>query len=231
MIRVDHVDIAEVGGRRFVGDVDGMAQRQVPDGEGLELGIARAHPPLVLMVELREAGGELPAARPGSRDHDERLGRFYVRVRAVSFVRNDDVHFRRVPFRFAVNIRFQPVVFEFGDEFVRRGLPEVLRDDDAVHVQPEAAHLVDEAKDVRPVRDTEVRAYLVALEVCAADDENDLRLFFQLQEDAALRVALEAGQNAAGVHVVEQLASELEVELVVELADALQYLFALKPDI
>ena len=53
----------------------------------------------------------------------------------------------------------------------------------------------------------------------------------KLQEDAALRVALEAGQNAAGVHVVEQLASELEVELVVELADALQYLFALQPDI
>ena len=68
---VDHVDVVEVGGGGLVGDVDGVLQRQVPHGEGLELGVACADASLVLVVELREAGGHLAAAGSGSGDDDE----------------------------------------------------------------------------------------------------------------------------------------------------------------
>ncbi|MPM53669.1 hypothetical protein SDC9_100438 [bioreactor metagenome] len=47
-----------------------MAQRQVPDGECLELGVARAYSALVLMIELGEAGGHFAAAGAGRRDDD-----------------------------------------------------------------------------------------------------------------------------------------------------------------
>ena len=41
---VDQVEIADVGRGRLVGDIDGVLEGQVPDREGLELGVARAKP-------------------------------------------------------------------------------------------------------------------------------------------------------------------------------------------
>ena len=65
--RVDHVDVVQVGGRRLVGEVDRVLERQVPDGEGLEFGIACGDAALVLMVELAEAGRHLARSRGRAR--------------------------------------------------------------------------------------------------------------------------------------------------------------------
>ena len=54
-----------------------------------------------------------------------------------------------------------------------------------------------------------------------ADDDDDLGLLLELQQHLQLGVRLKARQHAGGVVVVEQLAAKLEVELVVELCDAL----------
>ena len=56
---VDHVDVIEVCGSRLIGQVDRMLQRQVPDREGLKLGIAGLDAPFVLMIKLGKAGGHL----------------------------------------------------------------------------------------------------------------------------------------------------------------------------
>ena len=53
------------------------------------------------------------------------------------------------------------------------------------------------------------------------DDDDDLGLLLELQQHLQLGVRLKARQHAGGVVVVEQLAAKLEVELVVELCDAL----------
>ena len=123
------------------------------------------------------------------------------------------------------------MAIEFGNEFIRRRLARVLRHDDAVHVQPQPAHLVDEAQNVRAVRDTEIRADLVAFQILRGDHENDLRLLFEREQDFALCVAFKSGKNAAGVHIVKQLPSEFEIQLVVKLLDAFQNLFTLQSDI
>ena len=41
---VDHVHVVQIGGGRLVGEVDRVVQGQVPDGEGLKLGIAGLTP-------------------------------------------------------------------------------------------------------------------------------------------------------------------------------------------
>jgi hypothetical protein len=71
---VDHVHVVEVGGGGLVGQVHRVLQRQVPDGEGLELGVARRDAALVLMVELAEAGGHFAAAGAGRRHHHQGVG-------------------------------------------------------------------------------------------------------------------------------------------------------------
>ena len=48
--RIDHVDIVEVGGRRFIGHIDRMFEGDAPDGEGFKLGITGLYATLVLLV-------------------------------------------------------------------------------------------------------------------------------------------------------------------------------------
>ena len=81
--------LAHPGG--LVGDVDGVLEREVPDGEGFELGVSRAAAALVLVVELGEAGGEFAAARARPRDDDEGLFGFDVGVGAVAGVADNGV--------------------------------------------------------------------------------------------------------------------------------------------
>ena len=68
---VDHIDVVEVGSGRLIGQVHRMLERQIPDGEGLELGVSSLHSALIFVVELGEAGGHLTAARPRSGDHHQ----------------------------------------------------------------------------------------------------------------------------------------------------------------
>ena len=50
--RVDHVDIVKICRRGLICKVNGMLEREVPDREGLKLGVSGLHSALVLMVEL-----------------------------------------------------------------------------------------------------------------------------------------------------------------------------------
>jgi hypothetical protein len=63
---------------------------------------------------------------------------------------------------------------------------------------------------------------LPALDVPGVDAEEDVGLVLELLEKAHLDVRVEAGQHPSGVHVVDDLAAEFEIELVLELADAVQ---------
>ncbi len=62
---VDHVHVVQVGGSGLVGKVDRVLEGQVPDGEGLKLGITGFDAPLVLVVELGQADRHFAAAGAG----------------------------------------------------------------------------------------------------------------------------------------------------------------------
>jgi hypothetical protein len=67
----------------------------------------------------------------------------------------------------------------------------------------------------------------VSASVTRVDADDDLGLVGQLVQQAHLDVGVEAGQDAGGVVIEDQLAAELQVELVVEASDALQNRFGL----
>ena len=50
--RVYHIDIIKIGGSCFIGNVDRMTQRQIPDRESFKLGIAGGNAAFVFMIEL-----------------------------------------------------------------------------------------------------------------------------------------------------------------------------------
>ena len=91
----------------------------------------------------------------------------------------------------------------------------------AAHIQAHLLKRVDQAQHVQIVGDAVVTADLVADDVLGADNDDHLGLILQLQQHLQLGIGLEAGQHAGGVVVIEQLAAEFQIQLVVELRDPL----------
>ena len=104
---------------------------------------------------------------------------------------------------------------------VGAGLAVVVGDDDGTDQETAAHELVAKTQNVHVIGNAEVTADLVLLDVNGTDDDDDFTVVYELAEHLELAVRLETGQYAAGVIVVEKLASELHVELVAELGDAL----------
>ena len=74
--------------------------------------------------------------------------------------------------------------------------------------------VVDQFDRIRVVGDAEIRADLLALDVAGEDAQDDVGLVLEVVQQAHLDARVEPGQNARGVHVEQQLAAELQVELV-----------------
>ena len=219
---VDHIDVVEVGRGGLVGDVDRVVQGQVPDGEGLELGVAAGAPAGVVVVHLRQAGGHLAAARPRGGDDDEVPGGLDVLVAPVALRRDDagDVAGVAGDREVAVDPDAQAL------ELVLEGPgPRIVvgpaGDDDAAHVQPVVAEGVDVPQHLVLVAGAQVGADLVAGQVPGGDGHDDLDLVRQGGQHDDLVVGGEAGEDPGGVHVVDELAAELQVELAAELSAAL----------
>ena len=218
--RVDHVDVVQVGGGSLIGEVDRVLQRDVPDGERLELRVTGVHSPLVLLVELGEADGHLSAAGAGGRDDDEGLFRLDVFVLAVAFIGEDERDIAGVAGDRVMAIHLDAEGFEallVCDCLVLAGEPG---QDDRGHVEAVGTVGVDEAQGIHVIGDAEVAALLVLFDVARVDDHDDFRVIFQLGEHPQFTVRLKAGQYAHGMVVVEDLAAELEVQLAAGALDA-----------
>ena len=229
---VDHVDVVEVGGGGLVGDVDRVVQRQVPDREGLELRVARGDAPLVVVVDLGQAGGHLAAARAGGGDDHQVPPGLDVLVAPVALGRDDAGDVTGVAGDGEVTVDGDAQRLELALEVL--GLAVVispLGHDDAAHVETVAAEGVDVTQQVVLVGDAQVRADLVAGEVLGVDRHDDLDLVGQLGEHDDLVVRGEARQHARGVHVVNELAAELQIELAAELGAALRDVAGLHPQV
>ena len=83
----------------------------------------------------------------------------------------------------------------------------------------------------RLVAGAQIGANLVAGKVLGADGDNDLDLVGELGEHDDLVVRGEAGQHAGGVHVIDELAPELQVELSPELPAPLRDVLGLHPEV
>ena len=218
---VDHVHIPQIGGGRLIGQVHRVLEGQVPDGEGLKLGVARLDPPLVVVVELGEADGHLAAAGAGGRHHHQGTAGLDIVVFAVAPVADNQAGVVGVACDGVVEAGLHPQVLHPAAEGVGGGLSGVLGDHHAAHQQALPPEGVDEPQHVHVVGDAQIAPDLVLLDVAGADGDDHLHRVPQLLEHTDLAVRLEPGQHPGCVVVVKELAAELQIELVAELADPL----------
>ena len=171
---VYHVHVAEVCGCGFVGDVDGVLQREVPDGEGLELGIAGFDAALVLLVELAEADGHLAAAGSGGCDDDQRTGGLDVVVASEAFFRVNQLHVVGIAFYIIMVIGTDADVLEASAIDGGTALAVEVSDDDAADQEASLLELGAQAQHVFVVGDAQVLSDLVLLDVEGTDDDDYL---------------------------------------------------------
>ena len=93
----------------------------------------------------------------------------------------------------------------------------------AADIKSRETERVDKTQHVRFIGYAEVAAYFVVFDVAGADDHDDFRLLFQLEQHFQLAVRQKARQNTACVVIVEQLAAEFEIQLAAEFFDPLLY--------
>ena len=208
-----------------------MLQRKVPDREGLELGIAGLDAALVLLIQLAEADGHLAAAGAGGSDDDERAGGLDIVVLAEALLGVDEGDVLGIAFNGVMIVDLDAHAFQTLAVGIGAGLAVVMGDDHRTHHEAAAHELVAQAKDIHVIGDAEIAADLVLFNVNGTDDDDDLAVVYELREHLELVVRLEARQHAAGVVIVEKLASELHVELVAELGDAFLDMFGLDLEI
>ena len=182
MERVDHVHIVEVGGCRLVGDVHGVLERQVPDGEGLELRIACFASACMLVVELGEADCHLAAARSGGGNHHERARGLHEIVLAVALLRVDELHIVRVALDGVVVVGGDTQALQALAVGIGGFLPVVVGDDHRGHQESALHELLAQAEHILVVGDAEVLAHFVLLNVERGDDNHYLHRVAQLGE-------------------------------------------------
>ena len=218
---VDHIHIVEIDGSGFVSEVDGMIQRQIPNGECLEFSIARFDTALTFMPDLAEASRHFAAAGAGSRYNDQGTIGFDIIIFSKAVFGKNKTDIGRIVGNDVVNIDRKTEIFEFFFEFHRRGLTAILSDDDTADIETAIAERVDQAKSIEIVGDAEVTAALVAFDIIGADGDDDLRFVFHPHEHFYFGIGLEAGQNTAGVVIVEKFTAELQIKLTAETCDTL----------
>ena len=218
---VQGVGVLQIRRRGLVGDVDGVVQRKVPHGERLEFRVVGLVAVTVFMIDLRQAGAHLAAVRSRAGDDHKRLLHRDVGVASEAKVADDVVEVLRIAGDFTVEEDADAVFFKALFKLQGGRLVVEAGDDDARDVDVAVAQVVDEPQGVVVVGDAEVRADFLAFDVPRMDADDDVRVGGKVLQKPHFDVRVEAGQDARGMEVADELAAELQVEPLAGRADAL----------
>ena len=211
IIMVNLVVVADIGRGGLVGDVHRMVDRQVPDRERLELGIAGLATLAELVIDLGKTGGELSASRARSRDDDNLgIGRD-VGVGAVALVADDHVNIVRVAHYGTVEVDLDSAPCEHVGEVVGASLSVVPGDYDLVGLDAPGCEVIDHLEDVRVVRDSEIRSHLAVLDVSGMDADDDVQILLEGLEDLHLVIGVEPRKNPGCMVVEKKLSAAFDV--------------------
>ena len=200
---VDHIDIVKVCGCSLIGQIDRMLKRDIPDREGLELGIAGIDPMLMLMIELRQAGSHLAAAGARCSYNDQRAGRRNIIVPAEALFADDQRDVGRIALDHIVFITGNLQISKSADKIICSCLALVLGNYNTSHKKADGSELVDQSENFQIIGDADVAAALLLGDSRCADSHKDLCLVLQLQQHLQLTVRLKSRKYSGGMKIIK----------------------------
>ena len=227
MERVDHVDIIKVCSSSLVCQIDRMLERNVPDRESLEFGIAGSNAAFVFMVYLGKTGCHFSASWSWCGDDYERSGCFDIFIFAISFIAHDQRDIARVSWNTIMEVNFDA---EFCKAVLKENstfLSGVACDAYTSYIETALCKSIDQTKYILIVSDSEVTAHFVLINIRGTDDNDNLSLVAELHEHAELAVRLKSWKNTGCMVIIKKLSAEFQIELVVKFADTVADVFGL----
>ena len=175
----------------------------------------------MVVVELGEARRHLAAPRAGTGDDDKGLVGLDVAVDTVTLITHDQVHIRGVSLGVAMgedpNIPSLQLVLE--DKGCR--LLVEPRDHNPQNIDPPCPEVIDQFQGIGVIGDAEIGPDLLSFDIPRIDTQKNVCLVFELPDETHLDVGVIPWQKTCGVVIIEELPSELEVQLV-EAVDPLE---------
>ncbi len=113
----------------------------------------------------------------------------------------------------------------------RRFLIGELRNDNAAHIESPVPELADQTQDVGVISDSQISAYFISLNVFCGNGDDDLRAVSQLYQHLQLRIRTKTGQDPGSMIIIEELASEFQIQFSSEMFNSLLDMFRLCPEI
>ena len=224
---VDHIHIVQIRRGGFVSQVDGMTQRQIPDGECFKFRVSGFYTPFVFMPDLTQAGGHFPAAGTGSRyDHQRTAGLNIIVFTETVFGKNE-INIGRIIGNHIMKVNRQSEIFQLLFESCRGILPLIMGDHHTADKETAIAKSINEAQCIQIVSNAEITAVLIALNIVGADGDDDLRFILHAHQHTHFGIRLETGQHPAGMVIIEELAAEFKIKLSAEASDPFPDLFGL----
>ena len=218
---IDHVHVGKIRRGCFVSDVDRVLQRKVPDGEGFKLRVSGFQTAAVFVIDLAQAGGHFPAARPRRGHDDEGMAGFDIVVAAEAFVGNDMAHVGGIAGNGIMSVHAHAQGGETVFKLCGCTLVGIPGQDHGADIKAEVPESVDQAQHVQVVCDAQIAADFTLLDIVGVDDDDHFDLILELREHPDFRVWRETRQDAGGMVIVKQFAAEFQVQLAAEALNAL----------
>ena len=197
-----------------------MIQRQIPHGEGFKFGITRLDAPLMLMVQLAQAGGQFAAAGAWCGNHHQFPGGLDVVILAEAVLADNEACIVGITGDIIMVVDLHTQLFQPGTESLGCQLSIVAGQHHTGYIQTEIPENADQPDHIPVVGNAQVTPDLIFLNIVGVDGDDHLHLLLQCQQHLQLAVRLEAGQYPGGMIVVIQLTAEFQIQLAAELGNA-----------
>ena len=193
-MRIDEIDIFQVDCCSFIGYIYFLAEWKIPDREGFKLGIARFDPSFVFMIELPQTGAKLSTARTRAGDDYNRFVGGNIFVWSITFIADNRVHIRRIPFGVLMGINFHAPSLQLVLKSFGRRLTRVSGDDNRIDINPPLFEVVNSFHGIGIISDPEIGSYFLPFNIPGIDTENDIDLIFQPLEKAHFNIGIKSRQ-------------------------------------
>ena len=179
------------------------------------------------MVELGKAGSHFAASRSRCGYNNQRTGGFNIFVLAVAFVADNERNVAWITGNGIMQIYTDSQVFQLGFKSHGAGLTGKLCDDNAAYEKASVLKGIHQAQHVKVIGNPQIPSDFIFLYIAGTDNDDDFRMVRKLFQHFQLAVRGESRQNPGSVVVVEKFASELQIQLVIELTDTFFDMFGL----
>ena len=228
---VDHIHIIQIRRGSLIGQVHRMIDGQIPNGEGFKLGIACSNPPLVLMIELAQAGGQFAAAGAGGRHHHQFPGGFNVIVLTKALVADDMGSIRRIAGNVIVMIHPDAHSFQTGLESRGHGLTVEPGKHHAGNIQSQLPENINQADHIPVIGDAQILPDFALFNIPGIDGNHHLHLVLHLQQHPQLAVRLKSRKHPGRMKIIIKLTAELQIQLAAEFGNPIPDMGRLGPQI